>query len=246
MKKEELYETIEGIDEKFIDEAERIQLKRKQPVWFKWVSIAACLCLVLGLVTITSKQNTKDGNHVLVWDTSFAPGQYFTYSNLETNNTDMLGSIAETPYAESVDFSNDRLLFEEKNFIPIMDKQYDFTATANYNSDGSLYSIELVWHQNEEYSNLTVTAGYEEIKQIKECMDVEIDRNGNIVEPGITVTVRDGVQIVAVGNEDGKKSITFQNESGWYQITGSWNDDYEPVVELLDWFWMHPIDFSDF
>lgn len=32
----------------------------------------------------------------------------------------------------------------------------------------------------------------------------------------------------------------------WYQITGSWNDSYEAVAELLDWIWEHPIDFKLF
>lgn len=39
---------------------------------------------------------------------------------------------------------------------------------------------------------------------------------------------------------------TAGNASGWYQIEGSWNDTYEGVVRLLDWFWEHPVDFSRF
>lgn len=45
MKKEELYETLEGIDDKFINEADIVKLKKKPSIWIKWVSVAACLCL---------------------------------------------------------------------------------------------------------------------------------------------------------------------------------------------------------
>lgn len=45
MKKEELYETLEGIDDKFINEADIAQPKKKSLKWIKWMSVAACLCL---------------------------------------------------------------------------------------------------------------------------------------------------------------------------------------------------------
>jgi hypothetical protein len=62
----------------------------------------------------------------------------------------------------------------------------------------------------------------------------------------VTVTERDGVQIVAEGNKNRDKTLTFQNDTGWYQVEGSWNDSYESVAELLDWVWEHPIDFDLF
>lgn len=249
MKKEELYDTIEGIDEKFIDEAETVSIKKKSSKWIQWGTIAACLCLVAGVVAINSKEKTEDANHILAWNPSFTANQYFTYSDQEANNIETSESVIEPPYAESRYFSDKRSLFEDNNVIPLMDNQYDFTAKANYNSDGSLYSIELIWHQDstyEQYSHLTVTVANEEVPRLLDCVEVEIDENGNIIEPGVTVTERDGVQIVAVGNENREKFVTFRNATGWYQITGSWNDSYESTIGLVDWFWDHPIEFSNF
>lgn len=45
MKTEELYEIIEGIDERFINEAETVTLKEKSSRWIKGIAVAACLCL---------------------------------------------------------------------------------------------------------------------------------------------------------------------------------------------------------
>lgn len=47
MKKEELYETLGNMDERFINEAEAVHLKKRRPVWMKWVAAAACLCIVI-------------------------------------------------------------------------------------------------------------------------------------------------------------------------------------------------------
>lgn len=47
MKKEELYETLGNMDERFINEAETVHLKKRRPVWMKWVTAAACLCIVI-------------------------------------------------------------------------------------------------------------------------------------------------------------------------------------------------------
>lgn len=50
----------------------------------------------------------------------------------------------------------------------------------------------------------------------------------------------------AAGSEEQNKTITFRNDSGWYKIGGSWMDSYEAVVELMEWFWDHPLDFEMF
>lgn len=60
MKKEELYETIENIDEKFINEADRYSAKRKRTSWIRYASIAACFLLVIFGVTFGSRLFTSD------------------------------------------------------------------------------------------------------------------------------------------------------------------------------------------
>lgn len=249
MKKEELYETLEDIDERFIDEADTVMVKKKTSVWMKWGATAACVCLVVGAVAANFNKTTDTGNHIQKWCSGFSADQYFMYAQQEEEVSEECESDMAIPYEESRYFSDDRLMFESNNVIPVMEQNYTFYAQANYNSDGSIYNIELKWHRDsdmEQYSHLAVTIGYEEVPQIKDCIEIEVDDKGNVIEPGVTVTERDGVQIVAVGNEDRDKTVTFQNDSGWYQIEGSWKDSYEEVIALLDWFWEHPIDFTDF
>ena len=60
MKKEELYETIENIDEKFINEAENYSAKRKKASWIKYASIAACFLLVVCGITLGNSLLTSD------------------------------------------------------------------------------------------------------------------------------------------------------------------------------------------
>lgn len=254
MRGKDLLNNMSEVDNDLITESEEaFHTNKKKPVWTKWAAMAACLCLVIVGVFITiNNQDKQDGNPVQTWNSSFTAVQYFKYSNSNHGvSSESSFSDSAIPYAENRDFSDDRSISESIDTIPAMETHPIYNAQAHYNSDGSLYSVVLSWHRRdldglEHYSDLTVTAGYEEVPAVNDCILIELDENGNVVEPAVTVTERDGVQIVARGSEDQKKTITFQNESGWYQITGSWNDSYEDVVELLDWFWVHPIDFSQF
>jgi hypothetical protein len=136
---------------------------------------------------------------------------------------------------------------EEDGVIPEMPDYPLFYCIAHYKEDGSVYSVNFTWGQRGDvYSNLSITAGYQEVASLQDCIEVEVDDNGNIVEPAVTVTERDGVQIVAEGNKNRDKTLTFQNDTGWYQIEGSWNDSFESVAELLDFVWEHPVDFDRF
>ncbi len=49
MKKENLYEAIGEINEDYINEAHKTVKKKSRPVWVKWVSMAACLSLIVML-----------------------------------------------------------------------------------------------------------------------------------------------------------------------------------------------------
>lgn len=193
-------------------------------------------------------------NRVQQWDASFTAARYFancTGGSEGTAGVSSSDALATPPWAETRSFSDMRAELEAEGKIPVLDSHPIFSAAGNYNADGSLYSLELTWSRRdakgtENYSDLRVTAGYDEVPAIEDCVAVSVDADGNVLEDSVTVTRRDGVDIVARGGEFGEKSITFKNGSGWYRISGSWNDSFEDVAGLFELIWAHSLDFSLF
>lgn len=241
------------LDDELIEDAEHARRKTKRAAKRKhWGVAAACLC-VIAVGAVSMLLSNGAARPVLQWSVGFDAADYFSYNKTKDFNVDSSKSIADhaLPYVAQRNFSDDRALLEAEGAIPQMENHPLFNCVAGYNEDGSIYSVTLSWHcrdgeKLEYYSDLTITAGYQEVEMIEDCCVVEVDENGNIVPDAVTVTERDGVQIIAEGNENRNKTLTFQNEHGWYQIEGSWNDSYEDVVYLLDWIWEHPLDFSRF
>jgi len=265
LKNERIYAAIGAVDDELLSRCETPNKKRANP-WLKYGSLAACLCLIVfgvyyilkttgsGLPDDPALSGQKpSGRQVLQWSEQFAAEDYFIYNKSVENGMSSSASISADaiPYAQTRSFSDDRSQLEAEGVIPVMSNRPLFNCIGGYYEDGSLYSLEFSWHIRgamDDYSDLSIIAGYQEVKQITDCISIAVDEFGNIVEPNVPVTVteRNGVLIVAEGDENSGKTMTFQNESGWYQIKASWNDSYEPMILLLDWIWEHPIDFDRF
>lgn len=251
MKKELISDALYLLDDDMIHATATLRNSKKRSSyrWLKWGALAACVCLVtIGTFRIFHHGSKK--NQIQQWSEQLSSDDYFKYSN-EINGDTISSSDSITdsaiPYAEVRSFSDQRKQLESEGVIPVMANHPLFDCQVYYNKDGSIYSVKFVWHsRGDVYSDLSITAGLQEVKQIEDCILIEIDDEGNIIPPGVTITDRDGIQIIAVGNENREKTITFQNDSGWYQIQGSFNDSYESVVELMDWIWENPIDFARF
>ncbi len=216
---------------------------------------AAYLASPQGGAEGTTPVNDDGGaNRVQQWDAAFTAARYFancTGGSEGTAGVSSSDALAAPPWAETRSFSDMRAELEAEGKIPVLDSHPIFSAAGNYNADGSLYSLELTWSRRdakgtENYSDLRVTAGYDEVPAIEDCIAVRVDADGNVLEDSVTVTRRDGVDIIARGGGFGDKSITFKNGSGWYRISGSWNDSFEDVAGLFELIWAHPLDFSLF
>ena len=247
MNKDRVLDSLGRIDNDMIRDVETLREKKKKNTWMKWSAVAASICLVamgaMGAMFLLGHGN--QGTPVLEWSEDFPVEDYFKYNkevNPEYAKFDM-----EIPYDTVRFFSDKREQMEKENVIPSMPDYPLYECNVCYNEDGSIFSVTHGWDQRgDNYSDLTITIGRQEVEQLQDCFYVEIDENGNIVPPSVTVTERDGIQIVAEGNENRDKTLTFQNDTAWYQIAGSWNDSYEAMVKLLDWVWEHPVDFEMF
>lgn len=250
MKNEFISDALDLLDDDMIIETAVVRNKKKHSSfgWLKWGAIAACVCFVtVSAFQIFNHESPK--KNIQRWSKHFAAEDYFKYSNEERGNisTSTILSDSIPPYTEARFFSEERHQLESEGVIPIMVNHPLFDCEVDYNEDGSIYCIKFVWHsRGDAYSDLSITAGFQEVEQIQDYIVIEVDDNGNIIPPAVTVTERDGIQIIAEGKENWNKTITFQNDSGWYQIEGSWNDNFASVVELLDWIWEHPVDFTKF
>lgn len=249
MKREKMCDAMNLLPDDIIHETETVRAgkKRRNNTWRKWAAAAACLCLVVvGAVQMLAPGS---GNRpVLQWSENFPAKYYFKY-NLGVDDVSSSKSIADIDiqYAAVRYFPDYREQMEADGVIPAMPDHPLYNCIVRYNEDGSIFSITHAWHQRgDAYSDLSITIGHQEVELIQDCITVEVDEDGNIVPPSVTVTERDGIQIVAQGNESQNKTITFQNDTAWYQIGGSWGDGYEAMAELLDWVWEHPVDFEMF
>ncbi len=263
MRGNEFLDKMELVDAAFIEEAEKLPVERlkQRKVIRKWGALAACLCLVVAGAGILLSGGNFSGKNifsknkntpVLTWSSGFMAAEYFKYSSygkgvIGTETMKLFSADYMPPWASERYFSDERESMEAERVIPSLPDYPLYTCIARYDSDDSLFSVTFSWHrQGDTYSHLSIVAGYQEIEEVEDCIFIPIDENGNIVPPAVTVTERDGIQIVAEGKENQQKTLTFQNDTGWYQITGSSFDSYESVVELLDWLWEHPVDFERF
>lgn len=98
----------------------------------------------------------------------------------------------------------------------------------------------------EEYSQLSVIVAPQEVEIPECCVSYCVDEEGNIIEPAVTVTERDGISITGVIEPSGSRVLTFQTEQSWYRFEASWNDTEKSVVELLDWFCEHHFNLASF
>ena len=251
---EKLFGGIGRIHPELVEEAEQFQPPKRRYYWIKRCAVVAGgVCLIAALAfRLTAGVDDSPLHTVHQWSSEFTAADYFRYANEDSDTMDYSTetSLADEalPYEQTRYFSDDRQQLEADAIIPEME-QPQFDLCVNYDEAGEIYGVYMIWSRSggrSESSHLTVTAGYQPVEQIEDCIAIELDENGQVVEPTVTVTERDGVQIVAEGRKDSAKTVTFQREDGWYQITGSAGDSYEAVIALLDWFWEHPLDFTLF
>ncbi|MCH5353339.1 MAG: hypothetical protein J1E06_07730 [Acutalibacter sp.] len=276
MRGEEFLEKLELIDPAFVEAAEVVPYKKKIVwVKWAAAAACLCLVLagafglsqgdqIDPLPSASSEIKTetdppfkdtaeKDShtNTLQMWHEGYRAEDYFKFCDTAEEATEQNMDYAiDALKWQTRDFADWREKLERAGVIPVINSHREFNLQARYDDFGNLYAVTLLWSIRgdtiEEYSDLTVTVGHEEVEMIRCCIEVGVDDDGNVLEPTVTVTERDGVQIVARGGENTGKTLTFQNENGWYQISGSWNDSYQPVAELLDWFWEHPLDLEQF
>ena len=252
MTKKQIIDAVGRVDDDLIAQTDALRQKKRRPVWIKWGAAAACLCLIAAGAFALFRETPA--NTVQHWMSGYAAEDYFRFcddGSAGGASSEAKLAADAMPWAETRSFSDSRSELEANGVIPVIDTHPLFTLDVRYHSDGSLYCAELTWSRrdtvgHDNYSDLKVIAAPEEVQLIDDCISIELDANGNILEPAVTVTERDRVQIVARGRADTERTLTWQTELGWYQVTGSWNDDYAPVAKLLDWFWTHPLDLTQF
>lgn len=249
-----LFHGITNISDDIIQEAQEARPSRMTSPWVRWGMAAACACLivvgVLSGVPLGSQASGETaettGEDLMPFAASGGESAAGVEGRKGVEPSASLGrteSDAVTPYAETRYFSDQKEQLEAENVIPPMEDHPIFTCAAHYREDGSLYSVVFQWHrEGEQYSNLELTVAAQPVEEPSDCILVEVDENGQPVETKSTITKRDGIDITTEGKEGQEKTMTFQNDNGWYRLTASWNDSFSDLEALLDWVWTHPID----
>ena len=217
--------------------------KTKQ-AWIQWGALAACVCLIaIAAVKLMGSSSAASG--IQQWSASMPAKNYFKNSSKNTTQGDVStsDSLVMPPYAVAVTLTGNRSQLENEGVLPEMPDHPLQDFQAEYNGDGSLYAVVFMWMRRGEtvrdaYSDLTLIAAPRELHEISDTVFVST--------VGVTETLRDGITIYGEGGTHEEKTLTWQTDQGWYQIIGSFNDSYEDMISLLDWFWAHPLQLSRF
>ena len=77
MKKEEkIFEGITNINDDLIEEAKKVKTKRNKYKWKRWMTIAACLFILLGLGPLIFTNKNNDSNNGDFKNTQIIPISY--------------------------------------------------------------------------------------------------------------------------------------------------------------------------
>ncbi len=221
------------------------------------IAAALCVCVVLAaVIAIHSGGNDPAGTQgrpaeetgEIIWTESMQPDDYFRYCTSLPSYTSAVTGTASLTFAPTV-VSYPCQELTDKGIIPIVPGYEDMSFNAYSKPDGEIYRIEVRWNRqgasNENNRVLRMKAVDQEYADIDEAA-TQYYCKGKLVEPNPTITKRDGIAIKAVGMKDEIKTLTWERSGIRYKITGSYAVSYEYMVSVLDFFWEHPADFSQF
>lgn len=167
MRKNRISETMQNINQKYVDEATAYTGEAKaahRSVWMKWGAIAACLCLVVAAMVavpnLFGNNAVKDGsiisdfNSGSVVDNSYvapAPGEYYCFVEVNEARKEYAGK--DVTFLLSFDVFNSG---EERMSIEELSEEYQRLADLGY----KLYYVEDHWtyygDNQKEYSPVVV------------------------------------------------------------------------------------------
>ena len=271
----ELLERMGEIDPRYIEAAESTAPLRRRS-WPKLLAAAACLCVLVAFGAVLSVPEMTDIWEDMQAQTLFPSrplqeaAQVSGSAGEDTSAASSANASAcyaeETmPYETTVDHSAAREAMEASGLIPVLSAYDLFSCQAYYTEDGSFYGATFSWYmsgdENGIYHHLTLMVAPEEVwmpgdQLLSVGTDGETMRtsarggesllSAETLPSGARAFQREGVRIVALGWADTDKLLTFADDQGWYEITGTSDDSVETLLTLCDWLWEHPMDLAYF
>ena len=152
MRKNRISETIQNINQKYVNEATAYTGEVKavrRPIWVKWGAVAACLCLIVAAIVavpnLFDNNAGKDGSIISDFksgslvDSNYAtpaPGEYFCFT--EVNEARKEYADKEVAFLLSFDVFNNT---GERMSIEELSEEYQRLADLGY----KLYYVEDHW-----------------------------------------------------------------------------------------------------
>lgn len=181
MKKEELFESMENIDKKYLEIADKYNPKKKKKIWVKGLSAVACLALIL----------------------SFIFGKLFTSTNFATVYASELGSDKKLELSDNftqiVEYSitqssipalcfNVEMTYEVSGIFAsvsgggqLLKYKVDEEGTWNVTESGSSLNYAendtIYWRPTSSSDNITISLNIYSSEQIKDVIEVIIKPN---------------------------------------------------------------------
>lgn len=271
----ELLERMGEIDPRYIEAAERTAPPRRR-AWPKLLAAAVGLCAIVAFGAVLSVPETTDTWEDMQAQTLFPsrPQQDAAQASGSSGEGASAASSANVsacyaeetmPYETTVDHSAAREAMETLGMIPDLPAYDVFSCRAYHTEDGSLYGVTFSWYMsgdaNGNYHHLTLMVAPEEVWMPGDrLLSVGADGvtmrasatggesllSAETLPSGARAFQREGVRIVALGWADTDKLLTFADDQGWYEITGTSDDSAETLLTLCDWIWEHPMDLGYF
>lgn len=127
MKKDELFESMNEVDDKYIEIADNYKGKKKITPYVRWIAMAACICLAVG-ITVVTRQNKTSTNRSFTKDVqTMSPASIATDTY---EKEDVVPSI-QNNYDEAFDVDSSKYEATEEWFAPSRTKRNDDYSYRN-------------------------------------------------------------------------------------------------------------------
>lgn len=273
MRGSELLEHMGTIAPRYIEQADKeaVPCRRLRP---KMAVAAVCLFLMITALgtalSVRAPQSMMDeweevDAQTLFPDRSASMQERRPDSAVTSTSSAALLAKGTMPYETTRDLSSEREAMEARAMIPVLSEYPVFDCRAYYTVDGGFYGVSFSWYMPGEETGarhrLTMNVAPEETWFPGDVL-LAVEENGStmrassgrresllsrdVLPAGGRAFQRERVRIVTMGWADTDKLLTFADDWGWVEITGTHNDSAETLRTLCDWVWDHPMDFDYF